>query len=545
MGSRQVGADASAAPVSLWGTVLALLVLAVAGAAFIAASLALLAAGRAYVYGEGRWSKAQQEVVFYLDRFAEAGDPADLAHARRALRVPLGDLDARVAMEAPDLERDRARAGLLAGENHPDDISRMIWMFRYFRGAPFVRDAVAAWVASDEHVQALTVLADDLEQQWSSQAPDPEAIVAMRKELARIDGALRLLETRFSQSLGAGMRMLELWGAVLGTAVLLVLALAALGLFGWATRRIRASERKFWASFEHAPLGMALLSAEGTLVDVNDTFCTILGWRRTDLVGMKVEALLHPDDAPEGERILPAVVLGPEGSGAVDKRLVRSDGTHLWGRFSIAEFPDEGRAGRWIAVLEDVSEAKALAEELSHQAWHDPLTGLANRRAFERELDEALRDARSQGTRHTLAFIDLDRFKRVNDSCGHLAGDQALQGIARLMQEQMRTSDVLARLGGDEFGLILRRCPIERGVELIDGLQSALAHHRFVWEGRELTFGSSTGAVEISADAQNPATVMRAADQACYAAKEKGGGRVIARAGKAPEDAAAEPIHPG
>ncbi|MFW5924976.1 MAG: GGDEF domain-containing protein [Myxococcota bacterium] len=516
--------------VPLWGTALGLVLLAVAGGAFTAASLTLIAGGRAYVHGEGRWSKAQQEAVFYLDRFAEKGRPRDLAQARRALRVPLGDMEARAAMEAPELDRERARGGLLQGQNDPRDIPKMIWMYRYFANAPYVRDAVAVWAESDDHIMALAALANRLEEEWRSPAPEAATIVDIRQDLGRLDHTLRRLETRFSHHLSEGMRHLEALVALLSAAVLLALATAALGLFRWATRRVRASERKFWASFEHAPLGMVLLADEGTLQEVNDTFCSIVGRPRSELLGMRIANLLHPDDVEGEHASLPVPPGGRDDTTVVEARLVRPDGTTLWGRLSASEFPDDGRGTRSIAVLEDVSEARALAEELSYQATHDPLTGLLNRRTFERELDEALLEVREKGTEHTLAFVDLDRFKRVNDTCGHAAGDAALRKIAGLIGENLRTSDVLARLGGDEFGIILRRCPVDRGKKVLAGVREALARNTFTWDGHTFSVGSSVGVVNVHGGTPDAASVMRAADLACYQAKGQGGGCVEGRA---------------
>lgn len=533
-----------AAPTTLWGTVLGLLLLAVAGSGFIVASLALMAGGRAYVHGEGRWSKAQQEAVFYLDRYAELGKEEDLARARRALRVPLGDLDARLAMEAPELDRERAVAGLRRGENDPQDIPGMIWLFRYFADAPYVREAVAAWEEADEHILALDGLADRLEKEWASPPPDADAIVEVRRKLGRIDRALRHLETRFSQSLGEGMRRLETLMAVLGVAVLLVFAVAALGLFRWATRRIRVSERKFWASFEHAPLGMALLGADGDLREVNDTFCTIVDRARSRLMGMSVADLLHSEDREEVRRELLALPPNPEARVAVEVRFLRPGSTILWGRLTVSPFPGNGRGTRFIVVLEDVSEAKALKEQLSHEAQHDPLTGLANRRTFERVLDEALIEAREQDMRHTVAFVDLDRFKGVNDTCGHAAGDAALREVAHAMRERLRTSDLIARLGGDEFGIILRRCPADRGREVLGELRSALASHVFTWGEHEMSFGASVGMVEIHAGTPDAASAMSAADQACYQAKKRGGGCVETGPPRSRSEAESSPPHP-
>lgn len=515
--------------VSRWGATLGLVLLAVAGATLIVAGLKLLAGARAYVHGEGRWSKAQQEVVFYLDRFAETGHPDELARARQALRVPLGDMDARKAMEAPDLDAERARQGLFEGENHPGDVPKMIWMFRYFTDAPYVRDAVAVWRETDEHILALAELADQLEREWAAGAQDLGTVAAIRGDLRRIDRTLRALETRFSESLSEGMRLLETAVAALSVIVLLVLALAAIVLFRWATRRVRASERMFWESFEHAPLGMALLTEGGAVQEVNDTFCAIMDRSRTELLGTRIAELLHAEGRAEGEASLGALPESEEDTTVVEASFARPDGSSVWGRLSVSGFPVNERGTRFIAVLEDVSSAKALAEELAYEARHDPLTGLVNRRSFERELDAALAEAHEKGTRHTLVFVDLDRFKRINDTCGHGAGDEVLQEVARLMGDHLRTSDVLARLGGDEFGIILRRCPIERGTEILDQVRGALTRYCFDSNGETFTVASSMGVVEIHERTPDAASVLGAADRACYRAKAQGGDRVEER----------------
>ncbi len=171
-----------------------------------------------------------------------------------------------------------------------------------------------------------------------------------------------------------------------------------------------------------------------------------------------------------------------------------------------------------------VDEATA---QLAHQALHDPLTGLPNRRAFEQALDEAVSASRRAGDQGALCFIDLDRFKIVNDTCGHAAGDELLRRIAKLLRERVRANDLICRVGGDEFALILRGCSAEEAARIAETLREAVAAFRFNWEGRRFSVGASVGLVRIDGGLDSAADVLVAADLACYAAKKGGRNKVI------------------
>jgi diguanylate cyclase (GGDEF)-like protein len=171
-----------------------------------------------------------------------------------------------------------------------------------------------------------------------------------------------------------------------------------------------------------------------------------------------------------------------------------------------------------------VDEATA---QLAHQAMHDPLTGLPNRRAFEHALDASIGASRRFGDRDTLCFIDLDRFKIVNDTCGHAAGDELLRRIADLIRHWVRADDLLCRIGGDEFALILRGCGPDEARRIAENLREAVAALRFTWEGRRFTVGASVGLARIDGRAETASDVLVAADLACYAAKKGGRNRVV------------------
>lgn len=207
--------------------------------------------------------------------------------------------------------------------------------------------------------------------------------------------------------------------------------------------------------------------------------------------------------------------------------LTRRDGEVLTVEHSLSPIRDthDQRTGL-VLVFHDDTEARELATQLSFQASHDALTGLLNRRAIEFELNDALRGARLHDGMHAFLYIDLDQFKVVNDTCGHVAGDELLRQLPKLLQQNTRHSDSLARLGGDEFGLLLRDCPPDKARRIADGLLQNLQTFRFVWNERSFRVGASIGVAVIDAHSEGVEAILSAADAACYLAKDRGRSRV-------------------
>jgi diguanylate cyclase (GGDEF)-like protein len=174
----------------------------------------------------------------------------------------------------------------------------------------------------------------------------------------------------------------------------------------------------------------------------------------------------------------------------------------------------------------DVTDEERLARQLAHQAAHDDLTGLRNRREFETRLAQAIESARAGKTVHVLCYLDLDQFKVVNDSAGHAAGDALLRSLAAMLRKRVRGRDTLARLGGDEFGLLLEHCGMAQAQQIVGTLVRAIQSFSFEWEGRGFTVGASAGLVNIDDGIADVSGALRRADAACYAAKAQGGGRI-------------------
>ncbi len=179
-----------------------------------------------------------------------------------------------------------------------------------------------------------------------------------------------------------------------------------------------------------------------------------------------------------------------------------------------------------VLVFHDVSKAREMAHELNWQASHDSLTGLINRREFEQRLEQVFLRTHEEGEIHTLLYLDLDHFKLVNDTCGHIAGDELLRQLASHLQREVRESDSLARLGGDEFGLLMLNCDLEHAMRVANTMRDCIMEFSFVWEEKTFKIGSSIGIVEINRSLQNTAQVLSNADMACYTAKDHGGNRI-------------------
>ncbi|MFL6194504.1 MAG: EAL domain-containing protein [Thermoanaerobaculia bacterium] len=207
--------------------------------------------------------------------------------------------------------------------------------------------------------------------------------------------------------------------------------------------------------------------------------------------------------------------------------LLSQDGKEYSVRDSTAPIYDRsGQALGAVLVFKDVTQLRGMEREMIYLASHDALTGLINRREFEVRLKRAIRGARAERRHHVLLYLDLDEFKVVNDTCGHLVGDEMLKQITALLRSRVRRSDVLARLGGDEFGVLLEDCPPDQSRQIAEEMRRTVREFRFCWRDQIFEVGVSIGLVPINSDSGDLAQVMSAADAACYVAKDSGRNRV-------------------
>ena len=292
------------------------------------------------------------------------------------------------------------------------------------------------------------------------------------------------------------------------------------------------SKRQAQYTLESIAEGVITTDNDGRIDYMNQAAEALIGTNRDDASGHRIGELFKlVDDAdrrPLGDPVDRCLAMRRRVNMGRRAVMVTADGEHEHS-VEITASPVRGPSNSisgTVVVFHDVSELRGLTRKMSYQATHDPLTGLVNRREFERRLDEAMDSAHSEEAVHMLFYMDLDRFKAVNDSCGHMAGDNMLREVAALIKDQVRDSDFVGRLGGDEFGALLIGCPIEKARQIATDVCNAIADYRFVWKDKIFNIGISIGLVEISHASGTLQDVMSAADSACYMAKQQGRGQV-------------------
>ncbi len=279
--------------------------------------------------------------------------------------------------------------------------------------------------------------------------------------------------------------------------------------------------------YEEIPAVCLMLDQHLVIQDINRYGCEQLGYQSDELIGMPVGNLSVPEEREFlDQKLRECLFLSGEPRRWECMRL-RKDGSRYWVRDTVRVIEAEG-APLVVIACEDMTETHYLINELERLSTIDSLTGLYSRRKFDRHLDELLfsMQGESKGQLHVLFFIDLDQFKMVNDSCGHICGDELLRQITQLLKQQIRGQDVLARLGGDEFGLILESCTLDEALAVGEKILSAINHFHFSWENHLFTVGASIGGIVIDGPGYTVETLLHLADTACYAAKDKGRNRI-------------------
>lgn len=291
----------------------------------------------------------------------------------------------------------------------------------------------------------------------------------------------------------------------------------------------RAAER-FRLAFDHAPIGMALVDQKGDgparILTCNEALGSMLGVVPADLVGQPMDRYIHPGERQAGTATLGSFKRGDNDVGDGEVRLRHESGAWLWVRFRAALIRSEtGDPDYFIAQLIDVTDQRAAEAKLMHQALHDPLTGLPNRRFFLSRLEQALARAARIQKQVAVLYLDLDRFKVINDSYGHGTGDIVLVEAARRLHELTRSSDTLARLGGDEFVVLAEDLVDEAEAQVIaERIEAALSRPMTVSPDVLVSVTTSIG-ITVARPGDGPASLLRDADTALYRAKEKGRAR--------------------
>ncbi|HLW25146.1 MAG TPA: EAL domain-containing protein [Steroidobacteraceae bacterium] len=322
---------------------------------------------------------------------------------------------------------------------------------------------------------------------------------------------------------------IELSSTLIDSAGEPALLLTALEMLPRTTESDSAPKSRAMVTLDAMGESVITVDAEGRIDYFNQAAETLLGQSFNQVVGKtfsEVASLVDEADRRSlGDPVRKALATG--GRITMGKRavLVPTNGA-VERSVEISVTPLKNDAEEilgLVLVLHDTSELRGFTRQMTYQASHDALTGLVNRREFERRLREAMDSAQTGDATHALCYLDLDRFKVVNDTCGHTAGDNMLREIATILKEAVRDSDTAGRIGGDEFALLLVGCPLEKARQIADDVVRAVDDYRFVWKDKIFNVGVSIGLVEIGRGGGSIEDIMNSADSACYVAKKQGG----------------------
>jgi diguanylate cyclase (GGDEF)-like protein/PAS domain S-box-containing protein len=486
-------------------------------------SLGLLSAGRAFVEAEGHWARAQKEAAYHLTRYAIVRDEADYAAFERAIAVPLGDRRAREELLKPQPELAIARSGFLEGRNHRGDVEPMITLFRWTRDFGPVERAITLWSRADSHVDELLEVARDIRRGDSADA----ALVARQlARINRINSVLTPLEDQIAAMLNSAQRMAQaalLIGMLLLAGILLAAGMTIARRFVLQNERLqrtlRESEGQLRHLIESAPLPLLILRAsDHSLLYANDRALQQFGLDMDSVRGRTL-AEFHVD--PTVRDSLAIALRGESAVRDYEVQMKDRSGNQFWLLLSAQRLQYAGEDSL-LAALANIDDRKRLQEDMRRRAMHDPLTSLPNRAMFLEALERAVRKARRRSAPFSVLFIDLDRFKEVNDSLGHHAGDELLQTMAERLGAAVRQSDLVARMGGDEFVVLIEEHRGPEEVMIVAQKILSMLERPVLLDWREVSISGSVGIASFPVDGTDVESLVKNADTAMYQAKERG-----------------------
>ncbi|MBK1649435.1 putative bifunctional diguanylate cyclase/phosphodiesterase [Rhabdochromatium marinum] len=518
---------------TVWPFVLIIAVLL--AAAFF--SLKLMSSIRAFVGAESLYSKAQKQAYISLVNYADTQSEEDYQNFLSEIAIPLGDNKARLALQRKPPDLDAAYQGFVEGNNQPGDIPDMIRLFRYFGDWPVMKDPIRIWTEADAYILEMYALGQSMQQKMELGALDADAKTSLIQELDAINVAITSLEEAFSSSLATVSRQIgHLVSVLLIGLTVLMLGLGLLFSRRLASQQLSAAKaqhkelQKNRALLHNASDGIHILTTTGNVQEASDSFCAMLGYSRDEVIGMNVrqwEAFHKRENLPDsfyrylnqGARIQFETVHRRKDDSVFDAE--------------VSVLPIElDESPLLFCSSRDISERKRNEQQVERLAYHDQLTGLPNRTQFQDRLNQAL--AQSKRYKHfgAVLFMDLDKFKNINDVHGHAIGDQVLKEVAERLMSRLRHSDTVSRFGGDEFVILLSELSSEQNKAATLAL-SVAEQFRSVLERplrmhqQDHVVTSSIGISLFPKDDESVEDIIREADIAMYRAKDSGRNRLV------------------
>jgi len=287
-----------------------------------------------------------------------------------------------------------------------------------------------------------------------------------------------------------------------------------------------ATKERYRIMYDDNPAMLFTTDIDGNVLSINQFGAEQTGYTFDELVGQSLLDIIHEEDKENVLENIKICISQQEDIHDLKIRLVHKNGSILWVKNKARSITGDDGKPTILLMCENITEEQILSEQLNFHASHDALTELVNRREFERRVERLLSTFRQDKSEHALCFMDLDQFKVVNDTCGHVAGDEMLRQLSSVLKRTVRHRDTLARLGGDEFGVLMEHCSLDDAHRVATSLLSAVNDYQFSWEGHSFKVGVSIGLVPITDSTANLTELLKQADAACYVAKDKGRNRI-------------------
>lgn len=495
-------------------------------------SLELTSSVRAYVGGESLYSKGQKQAYISLLTYLRTHSERDYQNFLMAIAVPLGDNKARLALNQAKPDLEKAYKGFIEGKNHPDDVPGMIRLYRYFGNTPLMKDPIRIWTEADSDILKLVALGQLIHQKIKMIELNNAAKSDVIQTLNTINSHITPLEERFSSTIAKVSRQLDVWisALLIGlSAVLMGLGFASSWRLTFqrasSSKALRKESEKNLALLHNASDGIHILDSAGNVQEASDAFCAMIGYSRSEIIGMNVvqwDAHFKPEDLPS---ILQSI-LDKATRFQFETVHRRKDASLFEVEISVLPIELDGNPFLFCSSR-DISERKRNEQQVQRLAYHDQLTELPNRALFVDRLDQAMASSRRYKRFGAVLFMDLDKFKIINDVHGHSVGDQVLREVAKRLTYQQRQSDTVSRFGGDEFVILLTELSTDQetaaklAFEVAEKVRAALENPVRINDQDHLVT-SSIGVSLFPKEDQSVEDMIREADIAMYRAKENG-----------------------
>ncbi|MBQ0133075.1 MAG: diguanylate cyclase, partial [Comamonas sp.] len=496
-------------------------------------SIAMVSAVRVFVTGESLWSKGIYNALISLQHYADEGLEVDFHAFSSAIAIPQGASRARILLDQPSDDKAAIKNGLLQAENHPQDIDSLLRLLPFIWDAEAMASTIRVWRLGDVQLQRLAQLGTDIHNlRRTGAAISPEQINYWRTQIAEINRSVAPLAKEFSATLGSKAR--DLGRLLLVVNWLTAIALCLLYWFSIRKAMLASAQANNELEVERLRSGTTLaalgdgvitLDAQRHILYTNPAASRLLDRQAKDLLQQDIANVLpfahallttSAPQSPSGEK--PA---NPDDQVHWLPRR-QSGQSDVAVRVSVTPLVQDQQPSGAVLVLHDVSQEQNYMRMLVWQQSHDLLTGLDNRPAFEKCMQQVLGKQQV-----SLLHLNLDHFKMINASYGHAAGDEILRQVCQQLRLALREQDVLARIGGDEFAVLLCNCHPHAAMQTAERLRTTVHDLNVRWHHHNLHTGVSIGVVHISHNQNaDPQTLLGMADSACKHAKESGRNRI-------------------